>query len=101
MCLSWYCTPVRRVEVSSNQQTIASKRWLALGWLEGRQIMSPREMSSSSSSRRVTAIGGKDWVTAPFGVSIAAIVEVRREGRTITSSPCLKMPPTTEPAKPR
>ena len=63
--------------------------------------MSPREMSSSSSSSIVTAIGGKAWATAPFGVSIWAIVEVVREGRTITSSPCLKMPPTTEPAKPR
>ncbi len=52
--------------------------------------MSPRETSSSSSSSSVTAIGGKAWATAPFGVSIAAIFEVRREGRTITSSPVLE-----------
>ena len=58
-------------------------------------------MSTSSSSRSVTAIGGKAWATGPSGVSIEAIFEDLRDGITITSSPCLKMPPTTEPAKPR
>src|ERR1700722_19073185 len=35
-----------------------STSWDAIGWLCGRQIMSPREMSRSSSSTRVTDIGG-------------------------------------------
>ena len=43
---------------SDIQQTIASTSWDPIGWLCGRQIMSPREMSRSSSSTRVTDIGG-------------------------------------------
>ncbi len=101
MCLSWYGAPVRSCVVSSNQQSIASKRRLAVGWLDGRQIMSPRETSSWSSSRSVTAIGGKLCSTGPLGVSIAAILDFFRDGRAITSSPWRKMPPAIEPAKPR
>ena len=101
MCFSWYGMSVRRCEVSSNQQIRASKRRLMVGWLEGRQIRSPRETSTSSSSRSVTAIGGKACATGPSGVSIDAILEDFRDGITITSSPWLKMPPTTDPAKPR
>ena len=88
MCFSWYGMSVRRCEVSSNQQIRASKRRFIVGWLDGRQIRSPRETSTSSSSRSVTAIGGKAWSTGPSGVSIEAIFEVLRDGITITSSPC-------------
>ena len=55
---------------SDIQQTIASMSWVCVGWLCGRQIMSPRLMSMSSSSRRVTDIGGKASSSGPSNVSI-------------------------------
>ena len=49
------------------------------GLLFGRQIMSPREMSISSSSRTVTDIGGKASSTSPSAVSIGG--DAGREAR--------------------
>ncbi len=58
VCLIAYLRPTCSEDVSSIQQIIASTSWVTCGALFGRQIMSPREMSSSSSSRTVTDIGG-------------------------------------------
>ncbi len=71
---------------------------MGVGWLLARQIMSPRETSTSSSSRIVTDSGGTASSTGPSIVSIAAILEVRPEGCTVTSSPTLKTPLVTWPA---
>ena len=58
------------------QQIIASMSWLGFGAFCGRQIMSPRDTSTSSSSRTVTDIGGKASSISVSNRSIAAIVEV-------------------------
>ena len=55
---------------SDIQHTMASKSWVTVGWLCGRQIMSPREMSMSSSSSSVTDIGGNASATSPSAVTI-------------------------------
>ena len=93
-----YLPPTRSGAVSSIQQIIASMSWATAGALCGRQIMSPREMSISSASRTVTDIGGNASSTGPSAVSIAAIVLVMPDGRTITSSPGLSTPEATWPA---
>ena len=62
-------------EVSSIQQTIASTSCVTRGWLCGRQIMSPREMSISSLSVMLTDIGEKASSTGPSAVSIDLTVE--------------------------
>ena len=80
------------------QHTMASMSWLTTGWLFGRQIMSPREMSMSSSRRIVTDIGANASATGPSNVSIDAIREVKPDGSTTTSSPGLNTPPATRPA---
>src|SRR5690606_29332342 len=80
------------------QQTIASISWATCGWLCGRQIMSPREMSRSSANRSVTDMGGNASSTGPSNVSIPVIVVVRPEGRWSTSSPGFSTPPATCPA---
>ena len=53
------------------QQIIASMSWLGFGAFCGRQIMSPRETSTSSSSRTVTDIGGNASATSWSNRSIA------------------------------
>ena len=56
-------------------------------------------MSISSASRIVTAIGANASSTgAPPGPSMAAIVDVKPDGSTTTSSPGLNTPPATVPA---
>ena len=61
--------------------------------------MSPRLTSRSSASRIVTDIGGERLVDgSPPGPSIAAIVDVKPDGSTTTSSPGLNTPPATVPA---
>ena len=60
--------------------------------------MSPRETSTSSSSRMVTDIGGYASSTGPSAVLIPAMRVVSPEGSTITSSPGLKVPEATCPA---
>ena len=69
-----------------------------MGWVPGRQIMSPRDTSMSSVRRTVTAIGGNASSTGPAKVSTDATVDVKPLGSTITSSPGLNTPPTTVPA---
>ena len=64
--------------------------------------MSPRLMSISSASAMVTDMFGErlarsDRPTA----STPAMVDVRPDGSTITSSPGSNAPPATVPAKPR
>ena len=83
------------------QQIIASMSWLGLGAFCGRQIMSPRETSTSSSSRTVTDIGGKASAISLSKRSMPAILLVMPEGSTRTSSPGLSTPPATRPAYPR
>jgi hypothetical protein len=90
--------PPGRIGSSAIQHTIASTSWLTAGWLCGRQIMSPREMSISSSSRIVTDMGANASATGPSTVSMAAMRDGSPDGSTITSSPGLKMPPATWPA---
>ena len=58
VCLSMYVLPAAS-GVSAIQQTVASIPRTIAGWFVGRQIMSPRETSRSSSRRIVTDIGGK------------------------------------------
>ena len=72
--------------------------WAAAGWLFGRQIMSPREMSTSSSSSRVTDIGANASGTGGPADSIRRIVVEKPDGRCSTSSPGLSTPPATWPA---
>ena len=63
--------------------------------------MSPREMSISSVSVIVTAIGGKASATGPSAVSIDAMVDSRPDGSATTRSPGLRPPDATVPAYPR
>ena len=74
---------------------------VTIGWLLGRTIMSPRDTSTSSSSRTVTDIGGKASAISPLAVSIALILVGRPLGSTITSSPGRITPLMTWPAKAR
>ena len=60
--------------------------------------MSPRLTSMSSASRSVTDIGENASSTGPPPVSIDAIVDVKPDGSTTTSSPGLSTPPATVPA---
>ena len=60
--------------------------------------MSPRETSTSSSSRTVTDIGGNASAISLSNRSMPAIVEVMPLGSTTTSSPGLSTPPATMPA---
>ena len=77
---------------------MASMSWLISGWLPGRQIMSPRDTSTSSVSRIDTDIGGNASSTGPSNVSIPAMVVVIPDGSTTTSSPGRNTPPATTPA---
>ena len=77
---------------------MASRSCPQWGRLRTRAIMSPRDMSTSSASLIVTAIGAKASSTGPSAVSMLATVELRPEGRTTTSSPGLNTPPATVPA---
>ena len=52
----------------------------------------------SSVSRTVTAIARPASSIGPSGVSMAAIVDVKPEGSTTTSSPGFITPPATCPA---
>ena len=52
-----------------------------VGWLCGRQIMSPRDTSMSSASRSETDIGGNASSTGPSEVSIDAIRVVKPRGQ--------------------
>ena len=96
--LMTYSPPSRIGEASSIQQTMASMSWATFGRSCGRQIMSPRDTSISSSRRTVTDMGGKASSTSPSAVSTERIRLVKPEGSTITSSPFLRMPPITWPA---
>ena len=78
--------------------TIASMSWPTWGRLRTRQIMSPRDTSTSSLRRMVTAIGEKASVAGPCALSMEATVELRPDGSTTTSSPGLNTPPATVPA---
>ena len=80
------------------QQTIASMSWDTAGVLLGRQIMSPREMSISSSIVSVTDIGEKASATSPSAVRIFAMRVDSPDGRWVTSSPGLRTPPANWPA---
>ena len=60
--------------------------------------MSPRLTSISSARRTVTDIGANASSTGPSAVSIDAIVDVKPDGSTTTSSPGLSTPPATCPA---
>jgi hypothetical protein len=93
-----YFLPTWKVAVSSIQQIIASISWVTVGWLCGRQIMSPREMSISSARRMVTDMGGKASIDLPSATSTLAIREVNPDGSTMTSSPFLSTPPAICPA---
>ena len=77
---------------------MASMSWLTVGWLCGRQIMSPRDTSMSSSRRSETDIGGNASSIGPSAVSMAATRVVKPDGSTMTESPGLKMPAETWPA---
>ena len=90
-----YLRPTWKGAVSSIQHTMASMSWVTVGMLFGRQSMSPREMSISSSRRTVTDIGGYASSISPSAVSMAAMREVKPDGSTMTSSPFFSTPPTT------
>ena len=77
---------------------MASMSWPTWGWLLGRQIMSPREMSISSVRVMATDIGAKVSSTGPWGPSMLAMVDSKPDGSTTTSSPGLSTPPATVPA---
>ena len=96
-----YLAPTVIGRLSSIQHSIASTSCATDGWLCGRQIRSPRDTSSSSSSRTVTDIGGYASSTGPSAVSIPAIRVVNPDGSTITSSPGFSTPDATCPAYPR
>ena len=68
--------PTCRVADSSIQHTTASMSRATVGWLCGRQIMSPRLMSISSARRTVTDIGAYASSIGPSASSTAAMVEV-------------------------
>jgi hypothetical protein len=90
--------PARSSDSAVSQHTIASMSWPTCGRFRTRQIMSPRDTSSSSARRIVTAIGENASPTGPSAVSIVAIVVVSPDGSTTTSSPGLNTPPATVPA---
>ena len=60
--------------------------------------MSPRETSTSSSSRSVTDSGGNASSSSPSKVSMPAMRVVRPDGSTTTSSPARNTPEATSPA---
>ena len=72
--------------------------WAAAGRLFGRQIMSPREISTSSSSRSVTDIGANASAISVPAASIRRTRVEKPDGRCSTSSPGLSTPPATWPA---
>ncbi|WP_324274575.1 hypothetical protein [Blastococcus brunescens] len=61
-------------------------------------MRSPREMSRSSASRTVTAMGANACSTGPRGPSMPAIVVVSPLGSACTSSPGRRTPLATVPA---
>ena len=63
--------------------------------------MSPREMSRSSSKRKVTAIGANASLSGPSKVSIEEIRVSSPLGSTTTASPGRKIPAAICPAWPR
>ena len=77
---------------------MASMSCAAAGLLFGRQIMSPREMSTSWSSSSVTDMGANASATGAPAASIPRMVVVKPDGRCRTSSPGLSTPPATWPA---
>ena len=78
---------------------MASMSWAAAGRLCGRQIMSPREMSTSSSSSSVTDIGANaSRDLGPGRLDHGCTLVANPDGRCSTSSPGLSTPPATWPA---
>ncbi|OIQ75503.1 hypothetical protein GALL_428330 [mine drainage metagenome] len=59
--------------------------------------MSPREMSRSSASVKVTDIGAKACCRSPSKVTMLLICEVSPEGSTVTASPTLTEPDSMRP----
>src|SRR6266702_3723847 len=78
VCLTISRSRTLSLRVSDIQQIIASTSWVTKGRLWGRQIMSPREMSMSSSSTSVTDMGGNASGTGPRGVSIRRMLVVQQ-----------------------
>ena len=77
---------------------MASISCVMLGWLLGRQIMSPLATPTGSARVIVTAMGGKASSTGPSAVSIVRMVVATPEGMTTTGSPGRKTPLATVPA---
>ena len=98
VCFTSSLLPSLRLARSLIQQIIVSTSCDAIGWLLGRQIMSPREMSISSLSRTVTAIGANASSSGPSRVSIDLMDDWNPDGRTVTSSPGRRTPPAIVPA---
>ena len=98
MCLIEYLAPGVRLSCSSIQQIMASMSWPTSGWLCGRQIMSPREMSISSVRVMATDIGANASSTGPSGPSMRSMVVAKPDGSATTSSPGLSTPPAIVPA---
>src|SRR5437763_16479034 len=100
VCLMISLSRADSLRLSDIQDTIASTSWVADGWLCGRQIMSPREMSMSSSSTRVADIGGNASSTGPRAESQRLALEVKLDGTCVTVPPALITPTATLPAYP-
>ena len=98
VCFSVYTLRSASGWSESIHATIASRSCDGVGWLCGRQIMSPREMSRSSVSSSVTAIDGRASATGPSAVSMRSMRVVSPDGSTITSSPGRSVPAATVPA---